>query len=441
MSVNPGPEKFITPRGVVVFRLKKNLGRGKVHVAGHYTARWVRNYKQHYFRLSSTKRAARKLADDIDRFLDVPTNTIEHAIERFNPNKWERMNPKLRAGTIGDVLKAHADAEKSLGLDHQTGLSYRNGMMVFVRQAIEHRRGRIPSNDTIKAMSLDLITLVTVSDFKVARVNTAGKNKSDIETKKRSANSVFRAVKSLFTKAARNHYAHIQLPEKFDDILETMNYERVEKKKYRLPPTAVIERVMNDAAQLRNGYVDAAGDDVAPDMNMYLTFLLAAHCGQRKKEIAHAMREWIEHTKPPRMWVRSTPDFLAKGKDEGFAEVEPWVIDELETFGGPALLLSGGAKERKVMVFSRLNRWLKSRGLGTKKGEKAVHGLRALFGSMIATTRGIFTAQKFLRHKTVDVTNDSYADVVLDESQHLYWTRRPKWAEPRIADGVEVANL
>lgn len=431
------PVKFRTRRGVLVVRLRTGD-----HLAGSYTMRVKRNGRRYYFTLPSTKPEAAKLADEIDKFLDVPTNTIEQAIQRFNPAKWEKMNPETRAATVGDVLDAHERAEKALGLEKRTGKAYRAGLLLLFRQGLQHRRGgRVPSDDAIRAMSLDELTPRLVSDFKLARAATAGDNKSEIEKKKRSANSVFRSVTSLFTEAAREHYPHLTLPKDFGRVLEGMSYRRVEGKKYRLPPTPTIERVMLDAWQLRNGYIDENGRAVPPDRNAYLAWLLAAHAGLRKKEIAHAVIEWVEKTTPPRVWVRSTPDFIAKGKDEGFAEVETWVVEELELLAeSPALLLTGNETERGEEVFARLNSWLKARGLAAGKGEKAVHGLRALCGSYWATTRGIFTAQKFLRHKTVDVTNDHYADVILDKNLHRLWKERPAWV-PKIAEGVEVFSV
>lgn len=434
--------KFRTRRGVLVFRLTKKIG-GAVHVADGYTMRIVRAGRQYYFPLPSTKSAAKAMADDIDKFLDVPSNSIEEAIQRFNKAKWERMNPETKAATIGDVLDAHEKAEKALGLGKRTAKGYRNGMLVLFRQALAHRRGakKGPDDETVRAMTLDELTPRLVSDFKLGRVARAGENKSDIERKKRSANAVFRAVTSLFTDGAREHYTHLALPPTLNETLEGMSYRRVEKRKYRLPPIPVIERVMQDAWQLRNGYTSDDGKWVEPDRNAYLAWLLAAHAGLRKKEIGHAVLDWIEPTTPPRMWIRSTPEFIAKGKDEGFAEVEPWVIEEIDALkNSPSLILSGNLTERTEDVFARLNLWLKARGLAAVKGEKAVHGLRALCGSYWATTRGIFTAQRFLRHKTVDVTNDAYADVILDKNLHAFWKTRPAWAV-KVAAGVEVVSV
>lgn len=440
-EIPAGPDKFTTRRGVVVFRLTKKQKDGTVHVAKNFSMRRVRNYKQYYFALPSNKRDAGELADKIDRFLDSPVHTIEEAIKRFNPDKWEKLNPLTKAATVGAVLDAHEAAEKAIGIDHVTGKSYRGSLLIMFRQALAYRRkSKAPSAETVREMTLDELTPQLVSDFKLSRLARAGDNKSDLEQKKRSANAVFREVCGIFTESAREHYSHLTLPPDLDKVLKTMAYRRVEKKKYRLPPGPVIERVMGDAGDLRNGCV-RDGVAVPPDLNAYLAWLLAGHAGLRKNEIGHAVREWIQDGKPPRVWIRSTPEFIAKGKDEGFSEVEQWVIDEINALAqGPALILAGKKTERCEKVFFRLNQWLKARGLGAVKGEKAVHALRALFGSYVASTRGIFTAQKFLRHKTVDVTNDCYADAMLDKTLHRFWTERPAWLAPVTAE-VEVISV
>ncbi|MDP1579282.1 MAG: hypothetical protein Q8M02_03325 [Candidatus Didemnitutus sp.] len=414
---------------------------GSMHVAARYTMRVVRNGRQHYFPLPSIRRNAERLADEISRFLDSPTMTVEEAIKRFNPSKWERANPATKSASVGDLIAAHQAAEKALALDGRTGASYRNSLLVLFRQGLGFRHGKIPSVESVNRLGLDELTPRLVSDFKLGRVERAGTDKSDVETKKRSANAVFRSIRGLFTIDAREHYAHLELPEALDKTLEGMSYRRVEKKKYRLPPTAVIERVFGDAWQLRDGFIDGDGVAMAPDRNAYLAWLLAAHAGLRKKEVGHAVREWIERGTTPRLWVRSTPEFIAKGKDEGFAEIETWVLAEIDALAeSPSTILTGTATERTEDVFARLNSWLKARGLAANKGEKAAHGLRALCGSYWATTKGIFTAQKFLRHKTVDVTNDHYADVILDKNLRRFWDTPPTWTT-RVAPAVEIVNL
>lgn len=436
------PLKFRTRRGVVVFRLTKKLGRGKVHVAESYSARWVRNGTQYYFPLGPVKRAAGKLADEIDTFLALPMHTIEQAIERYNPAKWEKMNPAKRAATVGDVLKAHETAEPALEIEKNTARDYRNALLLVFRVALAHRRAKSPTEEQIKAMGLDELNGRLASDWKVARTKAAGDDRAKVETAKRSANAVFRSICGLFSREALPHYAHLHLPANLKESVAALEFRTVEKKRYRLPAAAVIERVMSEAWQLRDGFTDKDGRQLAPDLNAYLLWLMAAHAGFRKDEGAHAVREWIEPGKPPRLWVRSTKDFIAKGTDEGFAEVESWVVEELERFGGPSRIMAGLATERTDDAPFRLNLWLKARGLCPNKSEKALHGLRKLFGSYIASTRGIFVAQKFLRHKTVDITNNDYADAILDKALTKLWADRPRWVPVSEEEaGTEILSV
>lgn len=409
MSITPS--QFRTRRGVLVSRRVKN---GKE--SAHWTVRFVRNGRQYYFPLPADKREAATLADEIDRFLDSPVQTMEDALKRYNPKKWERANPVVRSATVGDVLDAHVLAEKAVGISARTALSYRAALLLLFREGLAQRRGIEPTKEQIRALSMDELDARLASDFKIARLAVAGDNRMEVERRKRGVNFIQRSVRGLFSRQALPHYAHLTLPKGLDAGIAAIAFRSVEKKKYRLPPAAVIEKVMGEAGTLRES-----------DRNCYLLWLLAAHAGLRLNEAACAVREWVQHGTPPRIWVRATADFLAKGKDEGFAEVAPWVIEEIEALGGPALIMSGTKTERYTDTAARLNTWLKARGLGTAKHGMAVHALRALFGSYIASTRGIFTAQRFLRHKTVDITNDHYADVVLDKTLLRFWAERPAW--------------
>jgi integrase len=417
-------DKFRTRRGVLVFKYV----RGGSAIA-HFSMRVTRNRKEYLFPLAEDKREASRLADEIDRFLSSPVSKIEDAIQRYRPAKWERLHPEIRAASVGAVLDAHKSAEKAAGITPRTAMSYRNAMLQLFREGLAQRQGAEPTEDQIRAMSLEELNPRLASDYKQARLASAGENRADIERRKRGVNFTHRSVRGLFSRSVLPHYSHLKLPPGLDAGIAAIEFRAVEKKKYRLPPQAVIEKVLTEAGELRE-----------KNRNAYLLWLLAAHAGFRRNEAAHAIREWIQPGTPPRIWVRATADFLAKGKDEGFAEVEQWVIDEIEALGGPALIMSGNITERYYDAPAYLNDWLKQRGLGAGKHGMALHALRALFGSYVASTRGIFTAQRFLRHATVDVTNDHYADVVLDKAVLKLWTDRPEWA-PVPADHVEVLAL
>lgn len=417
--------QFYTTRGVRCFRLVKNQ-KGRQIIAGHFTMRVKRNSRVVYFALPSTQARAAKEANKIDQFLELRTNTLDAAIKHFDPDRFERLNPSAKLATVGDVLDTHKKAEKALGLNENTAASYRKAMLTTFRQGLAHRRKSkiMLTNDEIRAMSMAEFTHRLVSDFKIARMAVAGTDKADIEVKKRSTNCVARSVSSLFSHEAMKHYKGVLvLPSDLTDVLASMSYSKVSQTKYRLPHQSVIKTIFDSAVELRNGIPEK---NVPADVNAYLAFLLTAHAGQRVGEVTHAVLDWIEDGEKPRIWVRPTPDFVPKAKDEGWAEVHQWVVDEIRALAeSPSLILSGDLTEREDRVFRRLNTWLKGKGL---KIGRSVHEMRKLFGSYIANTQGIFKAQKMLRQSTPQLTSDTYADVNLDAELYALWEKRPAWA-------------
>jgi integrase len=421
---------FETRRGVLVYRLTKRMPDGSLHIARNFTMRKKRNGRQYYFPLPSTQRDAENQANAIDAFLDVRSNTMDMAVQRFTPERWERLNPTAKVATVGDILDAHEAAQTALGLGGRTGTDYRGNLLILFRLGLGRRRSTVPADEQIRAMSLSELTVRLANDFKVSRVELAGEDKQEQERKKRSANGVLRSVRALFSKDAREHYSHLHLPSDLEATLDRMAFRKVGKIKKRMPPGEVMRRLFNDAHELR-----------ATDRNAYIAFLLGAHAGFRKAEITGAVRDWIERGDRPRLWVRSTPEFLMKDKDERFVEVQQWVIDEIEALcESPALLLTGKKSERERSVFDRLNAWVKSKGLAEKKGEKGVHALRFLFGSYVTNKHGIYTAQKFLGHESPETTNTHYADIMLDKTLNALWENRPAWAVPAAKKDAVVAR-
>ena len=409
--------QFFTSRGVRCFRLVKKLKDGRTVIGGHFSMKVYRNGRTVYFSLPSTQVDAAREANRIDSFLDLRTNTLDMAIKEFDPDKFSRLNPTATVATVGALLEAHEAAEKALGLESVTAKGYRGALLIVFRQAIAHRSKKkvAPTDDELRALSMAEFTHRLASDFKVARVGSAGEDKAEIETKKRSVNAVTRSVASLFSQDAMKHYTHLSLPADLPAVLEAMAFAKISKKKYRLPPGGIIRAIYEGAGELRKS-----------DPNAYLAFLLAGHAGLREGEVAAAVLDWIEDGEKPRVWVKATPNFVPKAKDEGWAEVYPWVIEEVRALvDSPSLILGGNETERTDKVFRRLNAWLSKRGLTC---ERRVHELRKLYGSYIANTQGIFKAQKMLRQATPQITSDTYADVNLGEDLYALWSERPAWA-------------
>jgi integrase len=92
---------------------------------------------------------------------------------------------------------------------------------------------------------------------------------------------------------------------------------------------------------------------------------------------------------------------------EGFKArtTSQYVIDGLES--ETASSRAWGHAYRCTPVFDFLTAWLRKNGV---EGNKPLHTLRKEAGAMIATTRGIYAASRFLRHADIQVTAMHYAD-------------------------------
>ncbi len=404
-----------TRRGVLIKRLPRRHRREIVY-AKHWTLtkRWLG--KLYYFTLPAERKEAESLANEIDRFLDVRSHTIEEAIEKFAPEKLRREQARelKKVATVGELLEAHRQCEKLLELSPPTAREYRRALASMVRRVKAFRLGKPVGVKNVPWHRQSEITETSVSDldarfvldFKKAML-VAARTESEIQTRKRTTNSVIRCASPVLAPEAVAKYG-LNLPD-FSSFFSEKSWRRVHSTKYRLPEQSVIRRLFTDAHELKKN-----------DPNAYLAFLLAVTAGLRAKEIAYAQRQWFDDQN--RIWITHADDFSSKSGKERMVEMEHWAVEEiLAVSQSPGFLLSGPESERRSGVLRRLNPWLKERGLDRSK---PTHELRRLFGSYIATTRGVFIAQKFLGHSTPQLTSDQYADALLSESLLRHWRER-----------------
>ena len=82
---------FTSRRGVKVFRqVIKRPPNGELYITPRFQMRVHRGGRRVLFQLPSTVKEAGKEADEIDAFLDLKSNTLDMAIKKFDPDRWER---------------------------------------------------------------------------------------------------------------------------------------------------------------------------------------------------------------------------------------------------------------------------------------------------------------------------------------------------------------
>lgn len=399
-------------RGATCYRIPRKEG-GKAVFTKDFYRRIARGGRQFYFRLGPEKRQAEVISNEIDDFLKDPRNSIEQAILRFNPDSALRESGKTM---ISDVIRAHEKIEPLLELRPNVAKNYRKRLMWVVRRVNAYRRRKRMEDAMLYEDSVAACDLVPVaslnekfiSDLKMAIVSEADKGRAAQADIKRRITSVMADAKAIFSEAARREYhaMGLEIPD-ITPFIKAKLFNRVMQKRYRLPEPEVIKCIFKQSQDLR----------INP--NAYRILLLALGSGLRRDEIQHVEWSWIENSASPRIFLQVTDSFEQKGKGDGYVDLCPWAYRRLCDVGGKrdGRVLTGTFTDG-YDAGRYLCKWLRSRGLIR---QKPIHELRMLYGSYVANRKGIFVAQKLLRHKDAQITSDHYADLIVDEDVLALW--------------------
>lgn len=223
----------------------------------------------------------------------------------------------------------------------------------------------------------------------------------------RSANSLLRQARSLFTSDLLEYYdrsEHMPLPD-LTKFREAECFSGAGKFEYHAPGDAIISKTFADLERLRTGDV-AANRPI--DLNAYKACWLAIGFGLRASEIREARRRWFM---PIEGAIWCCGDVLAKNRRFPRVRVQLGAWDQLgpliEHLRPDEYLIAGSATERSGDVFRRISAWMRNLGWQT---QHHVHEFRAWAGCQIAENapRGIIDAQTFMRHASYMTTETYY---------------------------------
>ncbi len=402
-------------KGPVIFRKYSVMPDGSQVYDQYYTRRIVRNAKQYYFKLGTNQRDAEKRSNDLDKFLQDPMHSIHDAVVKFNPDKAERMSAyKI---TIKELIEAHEEVEPTLELKDGTAHHYRTALMRAVRTVIAYRAKKprpdaMLYKDSLEAVSGFLVSHLNdrfISDLKMAEMKSADGSISEQGNIKRRLTSVMADARSVLCPSALEEYAAqgLKLPD-MEPFMKTVLFKRVTKKRYRLPPVEVIAAIQRDMGELRE------------NLNAYRMFLLSMGAGLRKREILECRQSWIVGGDQPSVSLYVTEDWEQKSHGESCIELCEWAYRELMNCMDEGAMVITGEKKDATDASKFLCKWVRSKGLDR---HKPTHEMRMLYGSWVANRRGLFVAQKLLRHKNAQTTSDSYADVIHDQKILQFWEK------------------
>ena len=251
-----------------------------------------------------------------------------------------------------------------------------------------------------------------------------------LESVRTSINSWLRNAAAMFSRQALEGYARLGLP--IENPFTGAKLRRVKIRGYTPMTQGVLDRIWKDAALLRDGDPEAKAptrrngwnthDFRKPQLQAYLLLLLELGLGLRRHEADKAQWDWIMVDAQGQVYleVRATPFFTPKGKERRVVPMDNAihaVLLEQKAKGDfivpgnpPRSYLAGKAPKNLTYRCERHHRalavWLRQRGI---TDAKPCHLLRKQFGSYVASSFGLFHAQKFLGHSSPTVTEAYYA--------------------------------
>jgi len=312
-------------------------------------------------------------------------------IEPILNGQWETAEKlKSRSGyaTIGDII------ERYLSQAEDRPATIRNNISAL-RLVVRTVHWGDPDVKSSAILTGDLIR-----QFERIRMRDA-----KAEPSRRRARATIRSyvvqARSLVAKRKMRFYEDINLPNL--DGFRNEPVEMPKRSKPRALDTSVIAAINAAAPMLAES-----------DPAVYVAFLLFSRLGLRNVEIRNARWSWIENGC---MGIIERPEenFYPKGS-EGWVPIAPDVLKELMRFRhlstNDYIVPGVTATDRKIAVDRRHSAWV---GQWIKDRSKTSYELRRYAGSLVYNaTRDILKVRDFLRHASIETTQQWYAYLLED---------------------------
>lgn len=312
-----------------------------------------------------------------------------------------RLRRPVGTATVGDLETAYRAMRPQLEIQLTTSNLNVHALYNMLRCV----RG---TDIELKNVNLDEVNGDLVWKFKRQVVeDAADKPPLDQQRLYRSATSLLRQARSLFTQEARSIYLRqhgLQLPKGIGDFMTEHLFRDVGKTDYWPPGDILLAATFASLERINPACTDPEKIEVS-DRNIYLAVWLALGFGLRKEEIANARHSWFL-TRDGVIYLRG--DVLAKNRMLPDIRVQLGAWSKLAPYVTAAstdYLLAGTDTERHELVFRRVSEWMRHLGWKT---QKTIHEFRAYAGSKIAQAHGLLAAQAFLRHQSYVTTERFY---------------------------------
>ena len=325
-------------------------------------------------------------------FIPAAKDRAKRIIEPILNGQWEtaeRLKSRSSYPTIGKVLERYqANAEDRPG----TVRNNMSALRLLVRTVFP---GSDPDSQNCSVLTGELIR-----QFERIRMAAV---KSELERRRTRASvrSYVVQARSIVAPRKMRFYDDLILPD-----LSGFRNEKVEMPR-RTRPRALDVGVI--------AAINAAAPKLAEtDPAVYVAFLMFSRLGLRNVEIRNARWSWI-HNSQIGIIDRPSEDFYPKGS-EGWVPIAPDVLQELMRFRDLStddyIVPGRTATERKDAVDRRHSAWVSQ---WIKDRSKTSYELRRYAGSLVYNaTRDILKVRDFLRHASVETTQQWYAYLLED---------------------------
>lgn len=260
--------------------------------------------------------------------------------------------------------------------------------------------------------------VVTVSGIRQERIKFTNVNRRSLSSEIAGASSVFKAsaLKFYEKRGVRlfNPFKGIEMVSKKPDPYIPMSDEDRQK-------------IWNECGK--------------QDAHIEMITLLALGCGLRRNEIDKARMSWLTtQGGKPLLSVKREEDFIPKSRVNRSIPISKQLVKRLMRVRGRLQLsqedlylipdsVSKATTLRLMRHYRKISLWLQEMGV---TGQNRLHTLRKEFGSLVATSHGIFVASTYLGHSSVVVTQEHYGSLVGQPNVNIGSLIE---GEPSIKDG------
>lgn len=309
---------------------------------------------------------------------------------------------------------------------------------------------------TVSVNRISQLTTPKVKIFKQDYIKAAREKGRDENSIKISCNAHLRSAAAIFSKQMMEAYSTSGLM--IENPFTGVTIRRVEIKPYTPMDRDLLDSIWQDSIKLRDGDPNFQNGEPttmpekapAPGKNKrnrwkspswgqphpesFVVLLLELGVGLRRDEADWAQWDWFFRDAKGRRYieVKNTAYFTPKGKRRRVIPVEPALWDAIHEWyqegdifvvpGNPPKIYTPETEPKNIHYRCErhhrvLVAWLRMKGI---KDDKPCHMLRKEFGSYVATSFGLFAAQRLLGHSSAAVTEGFYAGLTnLPELNHV----------------------